>query len=443
MPASDHASYVLGVICGLLILALFVVALALAIRPMVRERDRRFAFACVLVLALAIVKLALLQYLPGDTVDVMQFENWGSAIARFGPAHIYDPEFLCKYTPAYLYPLWAASAMARNQPTHLRIFIESVPIIADLLLALTVYAASCRVAPRRLALPATLLVALNPTLIYASTEWGQNDSVLALALLLSVLMAADSNYAIAWALAIVAALIKAQGLMLLPILAWWTLVTGSPTNWLRAAAAAIATAVLVIIPFQLGHPWHFVLDVYATSTGWFPWASVNAFNLMLALGGLLVPDNVKVWGPVSFFVLGNVLFGGAYLIAAWIAWRRRTAWGLMFSVFIVYLGMFVFLPRMHERYLYYALPLLAPLALGSWTTLALYATLSVTLLLNMAYVFCDLVYVPGLVEDHLFIGPHGRPAIAIVNLAAFLLAAGYGLAVAARNGSRSTAASSR
>lgn len=443
MPESNQASYLLGVICGLLILGLFALALALAIRPMVRERDRRFALACALVLAITIVKLALLRHLPGDTVDLMQFEYWGFAMARFGPARIYDPEFFCKYTPAYLYALWPAAAVARNQPAHLRIFIESLPIIADLLLAVTVYAASCRIAPRHLALPATLLVALNPTLIYTSTEWGQNDSVLALPLLLSVLMAAESRYAIAWALAIVAALIKAQGLMLLPILAWWTLVTGSRKDWIKAAGAALVTAVVVIVPFQLGHPWHFALDVYAISLGFFPLASVNAFNLMSALGGLLMFDSYKLWGPVSYFMLGNLLFGGVYLIAAWIAWRRRTAWGLMFSVFLVYLGMFIFLPRMHERYLYYALPLLAPLTLSSWTTIALYATLSVTLLLNMAYVFCDLVYVPGLVEGHLFIGPHGRLAIAIVNLAAFALAAGYGLAVASRNGLRSTAASSR
>lgn len=443
MPTSDQASYVLGVICGLLMLALFAVALVLAIRPMVREGDQRFALASALVLAVTMVKLAFLRHFTGDTVDLMQFESWGLAMAQFGPAHVYDPEFLCRYTPAYLYALWPAAAIAPNQPAYLRIFIESLPIIADLLLAVTVYSASCRIAPLRFALPATLLVALNPALIYTSTEWGQNDSVLAFPLLLSVLMAAESRYAIAWALAIVAALIKAQGMMLLPILAWWTLVTGTRKDWIKAAGAALVTAAVVIAPFQLGHPWHFAFDVYATSMGWFPWASVNAFNLMLALGGLIVLDSDKLFGPVSFFVLGNLLFGGVYILAAWIAWRRRTAWGLMFSVFIVYFGMFMFVPRMHERYLYYALALLAPLTFSSWTTFALYATLSLTLLLDMAYVFCDLVYVRGLVEGHLIIGPHGRLAIAIVNLVAFALAADYGLAVASGNGLRSTVVSSR
>lgn len=433
MPATDQASYVLGVICGLLLLALFTAALTLAIRPMVRERDRRFGLALAIAVAVTFVKLALLSHLPGVTVDLMQFEAWGHAMAQFGPAHVYDPEFSCKYTPAYLYALWPAAAMAPNRPEYPRMFIESLPIIADLLLAVTVYAASCRLGLLRLALPTTLLVALNPALIYDSTVWGQNDSAIAFPLLLSVVMAAESRYAIAWALAIVAALLKAQGLVLLPILAWWTLVTGKFTDWLTAAGAALATAVVVLAPFQLGHPWHFALDLYATSMGSFPWASVNAFNLMLALGGLIVLDSDKLYGPVSFFMLGNALFGGVCLIAAWIAWRRPAAWGLMFSVFIIYFGMFMFVPRMHERYLYYAVALFAPLIFTSRMTIALYTTLSVTLLLDMAYVFFDLVYVHGFVEGHLIIGPEGRLAISIVNLAAFALAAAYGLAVASRN----------
>ena len=200
MTASGQASYVLGLICGLLLLALFTIALALAIRPMVREGDRRFRLALAIVGAVTIVKLALLRHLPGVTVDLMQFESWGRALAQFGPARVYDPEFVCKYTPAYLYALWPAAALAPNWPEYPRIFIESPAVIADFLLAVTVYAAARLSAPLRFALPASLLVALNPALIYTSTVWGQNDSAIAFPVLLSVVMAAESHFAIAWAL---------------------------------------------------------------------------------------------------------------------------------------------------------------------------------------------------------------------------------------------------
>ncbi|HEY9156909.1 hypothetical protein [Candidatus Binatus sp.] len=436
MRGIDQTSYVLGVLCGLCLLALLAAALAVAIRPMLRERDRRFGLVLAILVALAIVKLALLRFLPGDTVDLMQFESWGTAMARFGPAHVYDPQYVCKYTPAYLYALWPAAALAPNSTDSLRQFIEIPSIIADLLLAISVYAAVRRIAELRFALPATLLAAFNPALIYSSTVWGQNDSPLAFPVLLSVVMALDSQFELAWALAIVAAMIKSQGLILLPILAWWTLMTGKVSDWFKAAGAALVTAIVVLAPFQLARPWHFLPDLYASSVGWFPWASLNAFNLMLALGGLTVLDSERVFGSVSFFMLGNFLFGIAYLIAGYIVWRRRAGWSLMFSVFLVYLGMFVFAPRMHERYLYYAVALLAPLVFSSWATIVLYATLSATLLLDMAYVFFELVFVKGVVEGHLIIGPNGRFEIALINVTAFVLAAIYGLVMTFRTSER-------
>ncbi len=431
MLAADHLSYTLGLICGLALLALFAVAMALAIAPMVRERDRRFVWALAIAAAITIVKLVSLRRLSGVTVDIMQFVTWGRAMAQFGPAYVYAPQFVCRYTPAYLYALWPAAAFAPDRPEYLRIFIESPAVIADFLLAITVYAAARLASGNRFALPASLMVALNPTLAYTSTFWGQNDSAIAFPVMLSLVMALQSRYALAWAIAIVAALIKAQGLMLLPILAWWTLIDARFREWLKSALGAVIAAIVVIAPFQVGHPWRFIYDVFSSSLGFFPWASVNAFNLMLALGGLIRMDSDRLFGPVSYFLLGNVLFGATYVLAGWITLWKRDAWGLVFAVFMVYFGMFVFAPRMHERYLYYAVALLAPVMFRSRTLPALYVLLSITLMLNMAYVFLDLTYVRGLVEGHLILGDRAKLAISLVNLTAFAMAASYGIDAAA------------
>jgi Gpi18-like mannosyltransferase len=284
-----------------------------------------------------------------------------------------------------------------------------------------------RVAPQRFALPTTIVLALNPTIIYTSTMWGQNDSAITFAVLLSVVMLADSQFVLAWAIATVGALVKMQGVIVLPLLAWWTICTGHPRDWLRAAAASLATAIIVFAPFQIVHSPRFIYNVFETSAGFFPWASVNAFNLMLALGGLVVADSDKLIGPLSFFMIGNTLFADVLVLAGWMVWHKRTEWTLMYAVFLVYFGMFAFLPRMHERYLYYAVALLAPLVFSSWITILLYVGLTVTSFINTAYVFFDLVYLPGLIEGHLPIGPRGRMITSVVNLAAFALAAGYGL----------------
>src|SRR5579885_2417869 len=207
-----------------------------------RGRDARFAIALAIALAVTAIKLVLLRWLPGVTVDLAQFEVWGQAMLHQGPAHIYEPQFNCKYTPAYLYPLWGAAALAPDWPDFVRMFVEAPAIVADLMLAIAVYAAARLAGPSRFALPASVLAILNPAFIYASTVWGQNDSAIAMPVLLSIVMAAESRYALAWAVAICGALVKAQGLMLLPLLAWWTLINGRVADWLRSAAAALVTA---------------------------------------------------------------------------------------------------------------------------------------------------------------------------------------------------------
>jgi len=428
----DTAGYILGIVCGLLLYAVFARGLGIAVGPF--KGDRNFQIALALLVAITIVKLALLRVLPGEPVDLSQFERWGQALTQFGPTHIYEPQFRCNYTPAYFYALWPGYALAPNNSDWQRMFVEGITILGDFFLGLAAYGAVRRIAEVRFAIPTILFLALNPAVIYTSTVWGQNDSAIAFPVLLSVVVALDSQYALAFAIAVVAAMVKAQGLMLLPILAWWTLTNGNFKDWLKSAGAAVATVVVVLVPFQLGHNWHFLIDVYSTSLGLFPWPEVNAFNLMLLLmGGRSVLDTDMLIGPISYSMIGKTLFAATLALAASIMYRRPSARGCLYAVFLVYFGMFLFLPRMHERYLYYAVALLAPLIFTSRTMMALYVTLSVTSLLDVAYVFFGLVRIPGWVEGHLFLSLESREAIASINVAAFTVAAGYGIAIARRS----------
>jgi Gpi18-like mannosyltransferase len=431
----DRLSYGLGVVDGLLLAAVFAWAVVLTLKPSVRARDKRFTVVAALVISLAILKVALIPYLPLEQVDLFQFEIWARAMALYGPAHIYDPRFVCNYPPAYLYVLWPFGAIAAQTGATPQVTVELPLVLGDFLLALIVYAAAEKICTASTAAAsAALMVAFNPALIYISAVWGQNDSVLALMILLSVLMAAERRFAMAWAIAVIGGMIKPQGLMLLPLLAWWTLIATDGRDWTRSGAAAIGTAVLVIAPFQLAHPWHFIPDVFAESANLFPWGSVNAFNLMLAMGGLVVLDSAKAIGPVSYFELGSFLYALATALAGWIIWRHRTPWFLFYSAFIIYLGMFTFAPRMHERYLFYAVALLAPMLATSGLVAALYGILSATLFLDTAYVFFNFLHIPGAVEGYLPLGPDARFAISITNVAAFGAAAIIGILAVRRSG---------
>jgi dolichyl-phosphate-mannose-protein mannosyltransferase len=432
MSGIASISKTLGILCGFSLLALLIAALVVALRPLPGEKRPRFTLTLVSLAAIMIMKFALLPFFPGFDTDIIHFEGWAALMAVFGPAGVYSPHYETRYAPAYLYALWPAGVLAsmlpeRILPAGMRLFVESPPLIADFLLGLAAYAALRRMAAGRLAFAGTLLVALNPPLVFTSLVWGQNDSLLALPMLLSMLLAAQSCFGIAWAMAALAVLTKAQGLLALPMLAWWTVLSGRFSNWLRAAAGFLATAIVVILPFQLSHGWHWIIDVYESSLDFFPLTSVNAFNLMAILGGFRNSDATRVLG-ISFLALGNCLMAVTCLLAGYILWCTRTMRGLLFSLFLTYLGFFVLSTRVHERYLYFAVVLGAPLIFDSWAMALLYCTISATLLLNLIYVAFSPV-------GTLMIVPLDGPAItaSLINIAAFAAAAIYGVVVVCRD----------
>jgi 4-amino-4-deoxy-L-arabinose transferase-like glycosyltransferase len=230
-----------------------------------------------------------------------------------------------------------------------------------------------------------MMVALNPAFLFDTVVWGQSDSVLSFTMLLSLVALLDEQYDLCWALAAISVLIKPQGLMLVPVLGWWTMLETGVTRWFRCAMVAIGVFIVGIAPFQLGHPWNWIIDLYASTAAYYHETSVNAFNLMALLGGLRQSDNGTVLG-VSYFGLGMSLLVPLYGFVAGVLWRKRTRTTLIYAAFITIFGFFMVAPRMHERYLYPALVFAIPLALESPEMLALFAILSLTCLFNLAYV---------------------------------------------------------
>ncbi len=391
----DSLARISGVFCGLVLLGLLAAGILLILRPC-RQQNSSLALAIVVLAAIGIAKLFLLRVFPGHWFDVQCWNMWSIAMAHAGPFHIYDRNFLpepyeCDYPPGYLYALWFAGKLAGaigvpRTLGALRLVTESPPIAADFLLGLSVFCAIRRFGPSRMALLGMLLFAANPSLLFDTVVWGQNDSALTLPILLSTLLVLDSHYGLGSAVAAIAVLIKPQGLILLPAIGFWTVLNAKPRDWMRAAAAFASTFLIGIFPFQVGHPWSFLGSVVLFSTKRYSETSVNAFNLIGLLGGLREPDSLRISG-IPAIALGMAMFGGVYVLVAWMIYRKRTPRSLLFSIFLAYLGMFVFAPRMHERYMYPALAILIPLAFDSPATLAIFATLSATFLFNLAHVY--------------------------------------------------------
>src|ERR1700691_1690319 len=368
-----------GFVPGAILIALVAYALFDYLRPLIDDPDSGLILALVVLGALAALKFALMPYFPGFGTDVGDYQAWSSQIATFGPAHTYQQGFFLDYPPGYLYALWVVGVIAHGigaTGDFYRIIIQSPAIFADFTLALVVYAFMRRGSRPGMALIAMLMVALNPALLYDTVVWGQSDSVMAFVTLLSIVSILGEQYEVAWGLAAIAVLVKPQGLTMLP----------APfTTWLRSGVALIAVAVIGIAPFQIGQEWDWIIKLYTSTAAYYHETSVNAFNLIALLGGLRQPDANTLAG-VSFFALGMSLLVPLYAFVAWILWRGRTPTRLLFASFIAVFGFFMVAPRMHERYMYPAIALAVPLALEAPEMLAVFVILTITCLINLAYV---------------------------------------------------------
>ena len=283
-------AFIIAEVSGLLLLWLLGYALDDCRRRLLPGFDRNFALALTLVLLIFVAKLGALPFFPGYPDDVHAWERWSATMAFHGPHAIYDPPMPADYPPAYLYVLWMAGTAARSFVTTvegLRLFVEAPPLLADLLLGLLIFAAVFHYhRSRGLAFAAMLLFALNPALLYDTVVWGQADSVLVLPIVLGALLLTQSQFVLGWAIAGLAAIVKPQALLVLPVFALWTILRSDRRTWYYCGAAFLVTVLVGFAPFLSGHPWYWPFSVYSFSVSRYRLASMNAFNLMAVLGGL-------------------------------------------------------------------------------------------------------------------------------------------------------------
>lgn len=429
-PPGSSNGVLLGCVAGLVLLAIVTWQVFHLFRPLVRERDEGFTSALLVLALIWIVKTSALLIFPGFHVDVGTYEAWALRLAAHGPTHAYHSGYFLDYPPGYLYVLWVAGLIAgffHAGGTSLRIIVESPALIADFLLAAAMFAYAKWSKRPAMAMPAMLMVALNPAMLFDSVVWGQTDSVFTVAMWLGVAALIAEQYEAGFALAAIAVLLKPQALMLLPVVGLWALLTTDWRRWSRAALAFAATFVVGIIPFQIGHRADWIIKLYASGAAYYHETSVNAFNLMALVGGIWRPDSGTVLG-ITYFALGMALLVPLYAFVAWILWRRRTPRDLIYASFITMFGFFLLAPRMHERYLYPALAFAIPLALESPEMLAVFGVLTLTCLFNLAYVLHAL-------DKRVFLAPHDPLAMACaaVNLAVFGFAVHYGIRVLGRS----------
>ena len=240
------------------------------------------------------------------------------------------------------------------------------------------------------ALLASGLYAFNPTVIFDSAVWGQFDGIYTFFLVLSVYLILESKPKWATAVFMLAVLTKPQSIALAPLIIFLVLRMYN-WNWRKLFAPVLvgaATIFAVILPFEWSNPVTFLYDIYfgAYSNPGYQITSFNAFNIW---GFNMYASDTQGLAFLNLNMLGWIMFGAAAVFTLYFVHKRYNASPELYVIFAAFVLLFAFfmLPtRMHERYMFPVISMLALMFPFMKKTRWLYVVLTITTFINQAYV---------------------------------------------------------
>ena len=343
---------------------------------------KREVIILVIVLALAFIVRVLLFPQQGYPIDTNDFISWFTTAANQGIRPFYNVAGYFDYPPFNVYMFWAFGSLANALGISMANMIKFVPNLFDLATAGLIYVFVRKQATFKVALVSTALYAFNPAVIYNAAVWGQFDAVYTFFLVLSLMLALKSKpipSAVIFALGL---LTKPQGIALLPLIVLLIYKKNGLKPLLYSIVAFTATIFLVVLPFEgIGNPITFLIKNYSTGYLYYNVTSVNAFNLW-GLFGLWVNDGY-------LFFVGWALFGTVAAFTLYMVHKRLKLSGdliAIFAAFILFFAFFMLPTRIHERYMFPAISVLALMFPLLKKARPLYVVLTATFLINQAYV---------------------------------------------------------
>lgn len=342
------------------------------------------------VFAVALIIRLLLASLPGFDVDLGTFRGWSERLANDNPWNFYQPNQFTDYAPGYMYVLWLVGELNKvlNFNQDQWEYILKIPaIVADLASAYLVYRMLDKEKPST-QLGATLIYAFFPPALLIGAFWGQVDSILAFFLLFTVYFLAKDRPLAAAVAYTVGFLVKPQSIAVLPFLAFWIMRTHPPTFkggmpqiprvWIECLIVPLLVMVVLITPFFEYQPWKFINVLsdsantcsYRVNSFWAYnfWNTGGIFKMGFkpdvdtacsgtpVIGIRFLGVETRYWGWFIFAsAIGAILF----------LFRRERSTGMLaLGTALSMMAFYLFLTRMHERYVFGAfLPLLVACAL--------------------------------------------------------------------------------
>lgn len=315
---------------------------------------------------LAGILLLIIFFLPSDdfSFDTNLYRDWIGEVLRYGPIDFYSHSDSFNYLPLIIYIFWIYGNLT-----------ALVGLSQDLLvfrLGMSLLVLGCAwlcyrllrpadTSVRQVTIPVIMLFGFNLTTIYNPTIWGQADVLLGFMLILTFGLIQRGHYLPAWVMLGLSILFKPQAIFVVPLLA---VVLVKKGGWQKTG---LGSGLSVLICTALALP----------SFG-FRWSEIHQYIFQEQLVGKYVIDGtIRAYNlpflfekPDQLALITNIGLGitvvtfvamGLYL------WKGPAKPGTIALASALGVTTFFALAiKMHERYLYYALPFLVLAVAYAW-----------------------------------------------------------------------------
>ncbi len=340
---------------------------------------KKFIIACYPLLLIIFTSIVLriligayLQNIPTQNDDAKRYQEWGSVGAATNVSNAYSKALATgpnNQPPGMTYITVGVYKFTENinQQNNYALAMKIPAILSDIILGILIFIVVAKYSKKKYAYVASALFLLNPVVIYNSTVWGQTDSLNNLFFYASLVLLLSKKYFLTILFFALALFIKLSLLPLLPLIVLLTLKSmgGEYRRMVMYLVGAASTLILLTLPIS-SEPGGWLIEfVKNNSSGELQHITNYTFNFWAVIFNpdafALVPKASKIYWGQPLEIWAYTLFLIFYLPILWIVFRTKKidAPLIFLASALTCFAMFIFLPRMHERYLYPVLPLLA------------------------------------------------------------------------------------
>lgn len=372
-----------------------------------------------------------------ENTDVLRYKDWGKIAYIYGLKDTYTSSHISFGTLANNQPpgsLYIISSMfnaeiltarlyfklTKNTPSTIsafngpviNFFLRIPSMLADLAITMLIYKIVTTFTSLKKGILSANLFLFNPVAIYNSSFWGQMDSLNNLFFLVALFCLFKKRYIFSILAMFLSLYIKLSLLFVLPIFFLLLLYLYSKKNII--VGSIISVLILCILTLPISSPLTWIVEfVKRSAEGEMQNITAFAFNFwwIIFKPHVIIGNMINLFNFSEIELIKSPLSTATYLSFPLYLWAfilfilslipplflmlknkcKITEHIFLFFSIVLLLG-FLFLPRMHERYLYPVFPLLAVIAGYNKKIILVYITLSVLNFINVYIVWHPFVF---------------------------------------------------